>query len=381
MIYLILISISFFTILFGQHYNLTNSSKQIIENTNITYTKCEDSQKCNFKPFPIEFRPQDQPSNPKIGETFILHIPNGKIYSDDGIIIAQDHIFKELLWQNDMSKKLNLEDVKTQTLPNPVKIKSKVAVITQNGHLCYYHWITEVLGRLLLLESQNAIYDYLIVPLSQPYMKESLKLLNIDLHKVIEPYGQYRYIQADELIVPSLINQVLPTPRLASYPSTSCIQRLRNKFLPIINSIKIINDDNIPKKIFISRKDASRRKLTNEDKLFNKLKLYGFQRYCLSELSILEQIRLFHHADIIIALHGAGLTNLIFSKPETQVIELFQARADATYWYISQILNLKHTCIQTCEFDQQTNHIGFFDTTISEKSINNIIDIIYDQNR
>lgn len=367
---------SFSAILLTQDYNPVTSLKKSIENTAIQYTPCNDPLNLNFIPFPIEYKPHHQPHNPTILETFFLHIPNGKTYSNDGIIIEQNHILKELIWQNDVSRKTDLENIDIQILSQPTKITGKVAVIAQNGQFCYYHWMTEVIGRLLLLTSRNITYDYLVVPLSKSYMQESLHLLDVDTTKIIEPSASNIYIQADELIVPSLINQIHPTPTLSSYPSPEIIMLLRNQFLPKIEKYKVENSIFLSKKIFISRKDAAVRKLINEDELFEKLETYGFQRYCLSQLSLLEQMTLFNHADTIIALHGAGLTNLIFSKPGTQVVEIFQARGDATYWYASQTLGLHHTCIQTCEFDNKENEIGFFDTTISQASIEQIISLI-----
>lgn len=376
MFYTVLMLASFSTMLLTQDYNPVASLKKSIENTAIRYTPCNDFLNLNFIPFPIEYKSNQQPHNPTILETFFLHIPQGKIYCNDGIIIEQGRILKELIWHNDVSKKIDLENIDLQALPQPIKVAGKVAVIAQNGQFCYYHWMTEVLGRLLLLTSRNITYDYLVVPLSKPYMQESLQLLEIDTNKIIEPSGSNIYIQADELIVPSLINQIYPTPTLSSYPSPEIITLLRAHFLPKIKTCSKQSPIFSSKKIFISRKDAGVRKLINEDELFEKLQAHGFERYCLSQLSLLEQITLFNHADTIIALHGAGLANIIFSKPGTQVIEIFQARADATYWYASQTLGLNHTCIQTCEFDSKENEIGFFDTTISQASIAQILALI-----
>lgn len=372
MIIHILILTSLSITIFAQQNPIT-SLKYSLQNTAVNYIPCEDSYQCNFEPFPLEYKPQQHPHNPTILETFILRIPHGKVYSHDGVIIEKNHILKDLLWPTNALRRSELEKLDVQALPQAKKVIGKVAVIAQNGQFCYYHWMTEVLGRLLLLESHNIEYDYLVVPVSKSYMRESLELFGIDFNKIIEPDEEYNYIEADELIVPSLVNQVYPSPSLSSYPSLKVINVVRNRFLP---KIETLPKNSWSKKIFISRKDAAFRKLINEDELFEKLKNEGFQRYCLSDLSLLEQIALFNHADIIIALHGAGLANLIFSKPETQVIELFQARADATYWYMSQTLHLHHTCIQTCEFDQKEKDVGFFDTTISQDAIDRILTIV-----
>jgi capsular polysaccharide biosynthesis protein len=40
-------------------------------------------------------------------------------------------------------------------------------------------------------------------------------------------------------------------------------------------------------------------------------------------MSFEEQVGLFASASVIVAIHGAGLANLVFSRPGTKVIELF----------------------------------------------------------
>ena len=360
-----------------------------IKNTGIVYQLCQPSHQLNFKPFPIEYKPKLQPHNPTIFETFILHIPNGKVYAQDGFIMEKDRIINDFGWQNNVSKqtilknlkfinvpKPNLPISKVGGFPTPTKIAGTVAVITGIYDDCYYHWMADTIGRLLLLESQNIEFDYLFAPTHKPYMIESLELLGINRDKIIDSYKKNTYIEADELIVPSFVNRTDPAIIIASYPSLEIINLLRHKILPKIESLLATNPEFLSKRIFISRKDANTRKLTNEDDLFEQLEPYGFQRYCLGELSFLEQVTLFNYADVIVGLHGAGLVNLIFSQPGTHVIEIFQARADATYWYMGQNLSLRHTCIKTDTFDYETRLPGMANTTISQAAIDKIIDAV-----
>jgi len=64
-----------------------------------------------------------------------------------------------------------------------------------------------------------------------------------------------------------------------------------------------------------------------------RLRPLGFQRYLLEELSIDEQIALFHRAEAVVAPHGAGLSNLLFSK-RTRVLELFPSTYVVPHYYL-----------------------------------------------
>lgn len=80
----------------------------------------------------------------------------------------------------------------------------------------------------------------------------------------------------------------------------------------------------LPRKIYINRKDSSIRPLRNEDKIISVAERYGFTSVTLSELSLEMQIRLFANATHVVAPHGAGLTNMLFAGPGTVLCELFQ---------------------------------------------------------
>jgi capsular polysaccharide biosynthesis protein len=126
------------------------------------------------------------------------------------------------------------------------------------------------------------------------------------------------------------------------------IEYLRSKCLPAAEQAAI--NHNFSKKIFISRKDTLLRNMINEDEIFELFEAYGFKRYCLGQMSIIEQVLLFKNAETIVAAHGSGLTHLIFCNPGTQLIEIFQARSDCSYWYLSQTLGLRYHYILTMPF-------------------------------
>jgi hypothetical protein len=77
------------------------------------------------------------------------------------------------------------------------------------------------------------------------------------------------------------------------------------------------------KRIYVSRGDTGRRRIDNEDQLWQKLKNYGFEFIRLADHSIQQQISLIRGADYIVAPHGMGLTHLAFHRGRPKVLELF----------------------------------------------------------
>ena len=90
----------------------------------------------------------------------------------------------------------------------------------------------------------------------------------------------------------------------------------------LYNKLFAKNDLELKKFTYISRKDSNHRHLSNEDEVIEMLKNYGFGIYELSKMDFDSQIKLFSSSSIILSLHGAGLTNLVFSQPGQKVIEI-----------------------------------------------------------
>ena len=79
--------------------------------------------------------------------------------------------------------------------------------------------------------------------------------------------------------------------------------------------------------LYISREDAITRTLADEDRLQDELsRRFGTRIAHMENLSFDAQVRAVCGARVLIAPHGAGLTNLIFAAPGTWVIELLPDR-------------------------------------------------------
>ncbi|MEN9343462.1 MAG: hypothetical protein RLZZ453_249 [Chlamydiota bacterium] len=333
--------------------------QDLLKEKDVSYIKHHDRTKLVFPIFPLASSEESSWADPIIPETFILTIPQGRVYSTNGIVLFNDCLIKELLWRWSFLRttRLDLND-----LPKPEYIEKRVVVVAQEGSSNYYHWMVEVLPKLAMLEESNISYDLLYVSTLLPFMSQTLSLFGINQEKIVEAWPN-TYIEAEELIIPS-------APALSCYTPKWIVEYLRNKLIP--QADRIFSKQLFSKKVFVSRKKASYRRILNEDEVFGMLEPLGFVRYHLEDLTVLEQVHLFHHAEVIVAPHGAGLVNLVFAQPNASVIELFQEHEDDSFWYLSQIVGLNHHCIKTTDFKKGG---GYTDTTIPLSIIKNIVNL------
>jgi hypothetical protein len=326
-------------------FEIVPLQKLLQENPMIQYRKCFRETAFSYKEFPLSFNQQTQPSHGFFQETFVLTIPNGKVQSY-GLVTINNQFIQELIWKNLEHNLVYLEKLNETKL---VKIHGRIAVIGQSSYHNYFHWLTEVLCRLALLELAGIEYDYLYVPQNSSFMKETLSLWGINPEKIIAPYAN-TYIQADLLIVPSMVSNVsFGFAPFSCYVQPHLIKYVKDKLLSGAKK-RNINTKHLSNRVFVSRKDAHQRHVINEDEVFKLFQAHKFVRYELENLSVTEQILLFHNAEIIVSPQGTGLANSIFCTQKAKIIELLQALNDSTFWYLSQNLNLNYFVVQTTQF-------------------------------
>ena len=97
------------------------------------------------------------------------------------------------------------------------------------------------------------------------------------------------------------------------------------------------------KRIYVSRKGANTRQLLNEDELISILESdFEFKTIHNENYSIIDQMRIYKDADIIMGPHGAGLTDIIFSDKPSLFIELFNTVQQPFYPTLAQALDVRY---------------------------------------
>ena len=90
------------------------------------------------------------------------------------------------------------------------------------------------------------------------------------------------------------------------------------------NRSKINEAKKFPSKIYIDRRDSDyheQRTIVNEDEIINFLKKKDFTPIQLSKYSFIDQVKLFRDANHVVGLHGAGFSNIVFCKDNTNILE------------------------------------------------------------
>lgn len=183
------------------------------------------------------------------------------------------------------------------------------------GNDNYYHWFFDCLSRLFLANKVTKPYQnirYLIPDDLFAYQKETLAQLGIDPSSYITSRDA-SFIQSKLLIVSSY-----PNPDLNN-PAEWSIDFLKKSFIHLA-----LQTENKNQLIYISRGDSLRsRRLTNENYLLSLLVPLGFRVVHLAKINFIDQVTLFANAKMVVGVHGAGFTNIVFSKPGTIVCEIF----------------------------------------------------------
>jgi capsular polysaccharide biosynthesis protein len=206
--------------------------------------------------------------------------------------------------------------------PKPTYAEGRVGALVARGDAAYYHFLTDVLPRLSLLEELEVPPERLYMPASLPFQQQLIEMLGIPADGIIDS-DRVRHLQAELLVVPGLPDAHLRTPPWI-------VRFLRERLLPWPQSTPT-------RRIYLSRGHRpGNRIVANEQAVLETLTERGFELIDPGAMPVAEQIRMFATARTIVAPHGGALTNLAFASPGASVVELFAPDyVQGCYWKLS----------------------------------------------
>ena len=192
----------------------------------------------------------------------------------------------------------------------------------------YFHWMTEILPRIVAMRHQQPSIPVVIPSnyLNYPFIVESLNLLKID----VKTFDARQSLKIDRLFAISI-------PHVGRF-NEGLMHFFRDKMLSGISS-----STHPFRCIYITRGKARRRRVLNEEAVFGFLKANGFEKVVLEDLHLIDQVKLFQEARIVVASHGAGLTNSMYMQKGQTIIEL---KSDNNrywcYFSLARVFGLKY---------------------------------------
>ena len=92
------------------------------------------------------------------------------------------------------------------------------------------------------------------------------------------------------------------------------------------------------------RRGPGRRAVANEREVIDYLSKKGFHAIELESLSIKMQIALFRTAEIVVGPHGAGLSNIVYANPKTDLIEFLpdDEHPRSFFWTLANKLDVRY---------------------------------------
>ena len=200
-------------------------------------------------------------------------------------------------------------------LPSTTKLMGHSLILASTGGDSYFHWMTDILPRVRLAKKAGYEVDFfehfIINNVEAEYQKETLGYLKIPSNKLREIPANANGYLCEEAVLPSL-------PSFPGVIPPETIQYLR--------SIVPETSFQTGGKLYIERGKSKRRRIPAEGRIIDWLRTQSFEIIDCEKLSVRDQAAAFAHAKLIVAPHGGALTNLIFCRPGTKVVELLSSK-------------------------------------------------------
>ncbi|RZK45191.1 MAG: glycosyltransferase family 61 protein [Hymenobacter sp.] len=242
------------------------------------------------------------------------------------------------------------------TLPNDIVFG---LVYNHWASLNYYHWLIDTLPRLVALRNLHPDATIILPYSATPYMMETVALL-----------GYKKTFKVPE-------DTSVKIPQLAFVEKAGTfLHQDAQLLLEIASSIisQVAPIVTIPKRrIYASRSRANIRKISNESGLLCLLHKYNFEIIYFEDYAFTEQVKIMRDVDIIIGLHGANLTNILFMQKGTTVIELMNSSSpNLVYFQLASYLELSYY-ILPCMPDDDTGAHNDANVLVDLLQVENIL--------
>jgi capsular polysaccharide biosynthesis protein len=269
----------------------------------------------------------------KIQASALVEINNAYV-SPFGVVFKNGLVVKESVYSMFSAQKQNLTFYKKILLNKVKNIDGNCLVAHHAYYQNYFHFLLEIMPRMFVLKDKAPQLKLIINSNLPSFAKEYIALFN---------FKEIIYLQDDEIAKVQKI--IFPTYLSRGLAYNETVMKEMAEWLR--NSLQNEDHNSSPKRIFISRENAKYRKTLNESEVFEILKAKGFVKFDLENPGIREQAAFFKNAEYIVGSHGAGFSNLIFSRHCKLLIDLIHENHPQDCFYnLASIFDINYYYFQ-----------------------------------
>ena len=242
----------------------------------------------------------------------VTALADGKVIGDLQLVATSDDVVigdMQSVFGRDMVKNHHALRRRRFRLP---KYRSGTALLLGASNSDnYYHWLIDSLPRWRMLQAAGwKDFDFVLLhSRSCAFQDETLDWLGVPATRRLHCSKNFVH-QFERLVVPAMPFARKTVPAWVA-------PWLRSLVPPTSAGAE---------KIFLSRRGAPGRQVTNEAELQLALEARGFVTLQPEKYCVLEQAQRLAGARWIVAPHGAALANMVFAPPGARVIEFFHPR-------------------------------------------------------
>ena len=280
----------------------------------------------------------------RIPHAGVLTLRDAYVFSDRGYVLSCHNEMINALgpgWSVDLTRNHSFPGRAFATFAWQISRVSGVsAVLACDGARSHYHFLLQLLPRIHLCRDLFCIIDRFIVP---SYLSESQLAAIVHCGVEYEKLYQIRpgeKLQTDYLVAPSIPGDRGAVP-------TWVVEFLRAKWLRSAEPLPSVTGLRGSSKVYLYRGIAASRYVRDEAEIAAGLRERGFAILDLGSLSVQSQADALENASLIVAPHGAALTNIVFARANATVVELFHPEHVYTHYYqtLAEIMGFRYEAV------------------------------------
>lgn len=267
----------------------------------------------------------------------IYAVGNALVHGSAGLLGIGDAMVSETTWHTEPSRhryQIGKAGITLDIDRVTVLSGTHLSLLMPGGH-SYWHAVIDGAAKLAMIpDAVMETVDTVLFSADAMGQRELLALAGLPRAITLRPVGPTETLRVETLLLPWGLHGVFD------------YHPVINRFFDTVLANHPVDGRDRIERLYVDRRGGTQRRLVNEEAIVTALTALGFVAVRLEDLPVAAQINLFRQATIIVAPHGAGLTNIGFASPGCIVIELMMdAYVNWCFRRLAAIRKLAYDCV------------------------------------